>query len=127
MPNSAQTTRTMVWAIVALVAVTLATVVALEYLGASESVAQVLGILAPVLAVMVTLRQVNQVADKVDATSDKVDQVASDTHDLTNGLLASSVRVGVADVLHPDLVDPHAIPQVATDRATVADKSGEDQ
>lgn len=114
-PNSGQTTRTMVWAIVALVAVTLLTVVALEWLGASDSVAQVLGILAPVLAVMVTLRQVNQVQDKVD-------QVAHDTRDLTNGLLSASVRAGVAEVLHDDLVDPQARAQVAEDQAVVEDR-----
>lgn len=114
MPDSGQTTRTMTWAVVAMVAITLAAVVALEALDASENVGQVLGVLAPVLAVLVTLRQVNNVQTKVD-------QVAQDTHDLTNGLLSASVRSGVAEVLHPDLIDPTAVPQVAEDAAVVQD------
>lgn len=117
MPNSGKTTRTMVWAIVALVALTLAAVVALMALTpASEDqraiVLQVLGILAPTLAVMVTLISVGRVQDSVNS-------VAQDTHDLTNGLLERKVRTGVADVLHPNLVDPTTVHQVEEDRAHI--------
>lgn len=117
MPNSGQTTRTMVWAIVALVGITLAAVVALMALApAGEDrrtvVLQVIGILAPTLAVLVTLLQVGRVESKVQ-------DVARDTHDLTNGLLESKVRTGVHDVLHPNLVDPDATDLVAEDRAAI--------
>lgn len=118
-PDSGQTTRTMTWAVVAMVAITLATVVALAYIGATDQVGQVIGILAPVLAVLVTLRQVNQVQTKVD-------QVAQDTHDLTNGLLASSVRTGVAQVIHDDLIDPQAVPQLEADQQLVTNHHADD-
>ncbi len=117
MPNSGQTTRNMVWAIVVLVGLTLAAVVALMVLApAGEDrrtvVLQMLGILAPTLAVLVTLQQVGRVESRVT-------EVAQDTHDLTNGLLERKVRTGVADVLHPNLVDPATAGQVAEDRAVI--------
>lgn len=117
MPNSGKTTRTMVWAIVALVGITLTAVVLLmAFTPASEDqravVLQVLGILAPTLAVMVTLISVGRVQERVDS-------VAQDTHDLTNGLLERKVRTGVADVLHPNLVDPTTVQQVEEDRAHI--------
>lgn len=123
MPGSGQTIRTMVWAIVVLVAITLAAVVALTTLAPPGEdrrtvVLQVLGILAPTLAVMVTLVQVGRVQAQVET-------VARDTHDLTNGLLDSKVRAGVADVLHDDLMDPEAADQVAEDRARIESRDPE--
>lgn len=111
------------WAIVVLVAITLAAVVALTTLAPPGEdrrtvVLQVLGILAPTLAVMVTLVQVGRVQAQVET-------VARDTHDLTNGLLDSKVRAGVADVLHDDLMDPEAADQVAEDRARIESRDPE--
>lgn len=105
------------WAIVVLVGITLAAVVALMALApAGEDrrtvVLQILGILAPTLAVLVTLQQVGRVQAGVDS-------VAQDTHDLTNGLLERKVRTGVADVLHPNLMDPATVQQVEQDRAHI--------
>lgn len=113
MTNSGQTTRNMVWAIVALVGITLAAVVAIVALEGNKDhsplVLQIIGILAPTLAVLVTLQQVARVQERVET-------VAQDTHDLTNGLLERKVRTGVADVLHPNLVDPETVAQVEADR-----------
>lgn len=110
----------MVWAIVALVGITLAAVVAIVALGGDQGVVlQIIGILAPTLAVLVTLQQVGRVQERVD-------DVAQDTHDLTNGLLERKVRTGVADVLHPNLVDPTTVQQVEDDRAHIqARENGE--
>ncbi len=120
MPNSGQTTRTMVWAIVALVGLTLAAVVVLvTFAPAGEDrrivVLQVLGMLAPTLAVLVTLQQVGRVESRVR-------DVARDTHDLTNGLLDAKVRSGVADVLHPNLMDPESADQVEEDRRVMQER-----
>lgn len=121
MPDSGRTMRTLVWAVVALVTVTLGSVVALVVLAPPEVdrqglVVQVLGVIAPTLAVLVTLRQVSQVQGQVD-------RVAQDTHDLTNGLLDRKVRSGVAEVLHPNLLDPSSAAQVAEDRQVMADRA----
>lgn len=118
--NSGQTTRNMVWAIVALVGLTLAAVVVLvTFAPAGEDrravVLQILAMLAPTLAVLVTLQQVGQMRGQVA-------EVARDTHDLTNGLLDAKVRTGVADVLHPNLVDPTVTDQVEEDRDRIASR-----
>lgn len=89
------------WAIVVLFVVTLAAVVAVVILAGNDAalVAALLGALAPTAAVLVNLYATSQVRSRVDT-------VAQDTHDLRNGLLDAKVRAGVADVLHPELLDP---------------------
>lgn len=122
-PDSGKTTRTTVWAVVVLVLGTLLAVVAISAVAPPgqevQLVTLVLGVLAPTLAILATMRQVS-------AVNSKVDQVVSDTHDLTNGLLASSVRAGVADVIHDDLIDPAAKPQLAVDQAIADERHRED-
>lgn len=68
-----------------------------------------LGTLAPTIAAVALLVQVRGVQADVS-------QVRQDTHALTNGLLDSKVRAGVAEVLHPDLVDPDAAATIRRDR-----------
>lgn len=99
MPNlsgdheQAQTTRTLIWAVVALFATDVAAVAVVVALGGPETiVVSLLGQLPVMAAVMLSLRS--------------VEQVKRDTADLRNGLLDAKVRAGVADVLPDHLVDP---------------------
>lgn len=100
---SDRTTRALVWAIVVLASVVILAVVLVAVLAPSDhvqdTITQVLGVLAPTLAVLVTLRAVSNVQDQVQG-------VKEDTHALTNGLLDAKVRAATAEVIHPDLVDP---------------------
>lgn len=111
--DSGQTVRTIVWAVVVLFVVTLAAVVVVVVVAGNDAalVAAILGSLAPTAAVVVNLYATSQVRSRVDT-------VAQDTHDLRNGLLDAKVRAGVADVLHPELLDPEYIesPRSAEDR-----------
>lgn len=122
MPDSGKTARTTVWAIVVVFVATLGAVVLLAAMAPEgqevDLVVQVLGTLAPVLAVLAAMRQVNVVGQRVD-------QVAQDTHDLTNGLLERKVRVATSEVLHDNLVDPAAADQVLEDRVVI--QAREDQ
>lgn len=104
MPNSGQTARTIVWAIVALFMTTMAAVTAMVLFVPDPStsatlVATILPQLAATAAVLVNLRATASV-------NDKVRKVARDTDALTNGLLDSKVRAGVAEVVHDDALDP---------------------
>lgn len=114
--TNGQTTRTIVWAVVALFIGTMATVVLLVVFAPEERagalVAQVIGASAPVLAVLAAMRQ-------VAAVDHKVSQVERDTHALTNGLLDAKVRAGVAEVLPDDQLDPDYTTRRADDRAAV--------
>jgi hypothetical protein len=58
-----------------------------------------LGTLAPTIAAVALLVQVRGVQADVQ-------QVRQDTHALTNGLLDSKVRAGVAETIRPDLLHP---------------------
>jgi hypothetical protein len=99
MPNSGKTQRTIIWAVVVLFISTLACTVVLEYVGAESGVVTaVLASLAPTAAVLAAMRQTAGVEDKLNG-------VRRDTHALTNGLLDSKVRAGVAEVLPDHLVD----------------------
>lgn len=116
MPNSGQTTRTIVWAVVVLFVTTMATVVAMVLVADADTtavlVATVLPQLGAIAAVLVNLRATTEVGARVKRVED-------DTHALTNGLLDSKVRAGVAEVVHDELLDPRYAEdgQQATDHA----------
>lgn len=103
MPDSGKTQRAIVWAVVALFGMTMAaiTAVALLYRGddTAAMVASLLAAVGPTVAVLAAMRQQSM-------TADTVRRVERDTHALTNGLLDSKVRAGVAEVLPDELVDP---------------------
>jgi hypothetical protein len=67
------------------------------------------GLLAPTIASLVTLAKTAGVAARVE-------KVASDTDDLTNGLMDAKIRAAVADVLPDHQLDPAAADQIADDR-----------
>lgn len=69
-----------------------------------------LGTLAPTIAAVALLVQVRGVQADVQ-------QVRQDTHALTNGLLDSKVRAGVADVIRDEHLDPEAVALIDEDRA----------
>ena len=69
-----------------------------------------LGTLAPTIAAVALLVQVRGVQADVS-------QVRQDTHALTNGLLDSKVRAGVADVIRDEHLDPEAVALIRDDRA----------
>lgn len=69
-----------------------------------------LGTLAPTIAAVALLVQVRGVQADVA-------QVRQDTHALTNGLLDSKVRAGVADVIKDEHLDPDAVALIVDDRA----------
>lgn len=69
-----------------------------------------LGTLAPTIAAVALLVQVRGVQADVS-------QVREDTHALTNGLLDSKVRAGVADVIRDEHLDPEAVQLIHEDRA----------
>jgi protein-S-isoprenylcysteine O-methyltransferase Ste14 len=73
-----------------------------------------LGTLAPTIAAVALLVQVRGVQADVQ-------QVRQDTHALTNGLLDSKIRAGVAETVRDELVDPAAADLLRTDRQTRAD------
>lgn len=54
---------------------------------------------------------------KTNAVEQKVDQVHEKTEQLTNGLMDSKIRAGVADVLTDELLDQGATEQLVADRA----------
>ena len=72
-------------------------------------IAPLLGTLAPTIAAVALLVQVRGVQADVQ-------QVRQDTHALTNGLLDSKVRAGVAEVIRPDLHRPGIAPVVEDDK-----------
>ena len=76
-----------------------------------------LGTLAPTIAAVALLVQVRGVQADVS-------QVRQDTHALTNGLLDSKVRAGVADVIRDEHLDPEAVALIDEDRA-VRDRAHE--
>lgn len=106
MPGSGQTTRTIVWAIVVLFVCTMGTVVAMTLATDAEQttmlVATIIPQLGAIAAVLVNLRATTQAVAAVKRVED-------DTHALTNGLLDSKVRAGVAEVVHPELLDPRYV------------------
>lgn len=109
--QSARTQRAIVWAVVALFGITIAAVVimAVFVADASAYIPAVLAAVTPTIAVLVTLREVAG--------------VKADTHALTNGLLDSKVRAGVAEVLPDELVDPdYHSGRRAADQASVDDR-----
>lgn len=113
-PND-RTARTVILAIVilfsvTLVAVTLLTLFTKDPESNTALVASLFGNLGAIAAVLVNLQRTASVEEKVDT-------VGQQTSDLVNGLLDAKVRAGVADVMHPDLIDPDAHAQLHADRA----------
>lgn len=91
--GAGRTQRAIVWAVVVLFATAVAAVVIMAVTDAPAAyITAVLAAVTPTIAVLVTLREVAG--------------VRADTHALTNGLLDSKVRAGVAEVLPDELVDP---------------------
>lgn len=101
-----------VWAVVVLFLGSLAAVVVLS-LRPGEDITALVGSvftnLAAIVAVLVNVQRTNAVGAKVDHVEDH-------TSALVNGLLDSKVRSAVAEVMHPDLIDPAAQPQLAADK-----------
>lgn len=87
---------------------------------ATVVIGPLLGTLAPTIAAVALLVQVNTVKQAQAEQSVKVEKIAKDTHDLTNGLLDSKLRAGIADVAHPSFIRPDAHEQIAEDRAARA-------
>lgn len=119
MPNTTPAARmTSVAALVVVAVVFCVTVlsVLLAFLFAPEGrdltlvIGPLLGTLAPTIAAVALLVQVRGVQADVQ-------QVRSDTHALTNGLLDSKVRAGVADVVRDEHLDPGAAALIDRDRA----------
>lgn len=54
----------------------------------------------------------------------KIGRVAAQVDDLSNGLMDSKIRAGVADVLPPQLVHQDAREQLESDRARRSDSGG---
>lgn len=84
-----------------------------------------LGTLAPTIAALAVLVQVKAVAVTQAQHGERIDRVAEDTYALTNGLLDSKVRAGVADVMRDDLLDPAAEPLVDADKRAIAEHHDE--
>lgn len=127
MSDNGSTQRQLIWAVVVLFCAALASVVLLQLVHAdTATVTAVLASLAPTVAVLAAMRQTAAVDDKVRA-------VQADTHALTNGLLDSKVRAGVAEVLPDELVDPeyhsgqHEADRVAAEAAHNGDHYHEDR
>lgn len=78
--------------------------------------ASLLGTLAPTIAAVALLVQVKDVKATQTDQGERLERVASDTHALTNGLLDSKVRVGVSEVLRPDLLHPDVQETLNADR-----------
>ncbi len=79
-------------------------------------VGSLLATLAPTLAAVAVLVQVKSVQSTQAEQGERIERVASDTYALTNGLLDSKVRAGVAEVIRDDLLDPEHAQTVATDK-----------
>ena len=107
--------RTIVWAIVVLFVVCIASVVLLRLFAEGEATTTITAILATLpatVAVVAALVRVEQMGTTVN-------KVEHDTHRLVNGLMDSKIRAGVADVLPDDLVDPAARDQLENDRSRI--------
>ena len=96
--------------VVTVVSVLLAFLFAPEGRDLSLVIGPLLGTLAPTIAAVALLVQVRGVQADVS-------QVRQDTHALTNGLLDSKVRAGVADVIRDEHLDPAASTMLTEDRA----------
>lgn len=133
-PNAPQKSSTNV-ALVAVCVVfcfTLACVVAVFALAPDGAntialVGSLLGTLAPTIAAVAVLVQIKGVAVTQAEQGERIERVASDTYALTNGLLDSKVRAGVADVIRDDLLDPNAPATVAEDKRAIADHHDENE
>ena len=121
-PSRVSTTSALV--VVAVVFVVTVVSVLLAFLFAPEGrdlslvIGPLLGTLAPTIAAVALLVQVRGVQADVS-------QVRQDTHALTNGLLDSKVRAGVADVIRDEHLDPEAVALIHEDRA-VRDRAHDD-
>lgn len=99
-----------VYGIVAVVIASLGSATAV-YIFAPQGtdVAPLIGLVGPTVAALATLGGVRQLTGKVE-------QVDKRTTDLTNGLADAKMRAAVADVVHPDAINPDALEQLKADR-----------
>lgn len=115
-PTTARVSATAALVVVAIVFCVTVLSVLLAFLFAPEGrdlqlvIGPLLGTLAPTIAAVALLVQVRGVQADVA-------QVREDTHALTNGLLDSKVRAGVADVIRDEHLDPEAEALIAEDRS----------
>lgn len=79
-------------------------------------VGSLLATLAPTLAAVAVLVQVKGVQSTQAEQGERIERVASDTYALTNGLLDSKVRAGVAEVIRDDLLDPEHAATIVEDK-----------
>jgi len=107
MPNSGQTTRTIVWAVVILFVAVLVAVVLLAIYAGDKAEVLVTTILAQVAGLVAILANLQ----RTRAVEEQVQVVADDTYALRNGLLDAKVRAGVAEVLPDQLHDPEYDPE----------------
>jgi len=117
MPNTqsrVNTTAALVVVAVVFVVTVIAVLLAFLFAPAERDltivIGPLLGTLAPTIAAVALLVQVRSVQADVS-------QVRQDTHALTNGLLDSKVRAGVADVIRDEHLDPAASTMLTEDRA----------
>jgi hypothetical protein len=104
------TNGNIVWSIVAIVGLVLICSTLVLLLAPEADVAPILGTLAPTVAALGALAQVSRMQGKVD----RVDQ---HVEDLSNGLMDSKIRAGIADVIPDELLDDtYARHQLADDR-----------
>jgi hypothetical protein len=75
-------------------------------------------VIGPMLATLGTTIATVALLVQVRAVQSDVQQVRQDTHALTNGLLDSKIRAGVAETVRDDLVDPNAHALLQADRQT---------
>lgn len=112
--------------VVAIIFVVTVQAVLLAFLFAPEGrdltlvIGPLLALIPSTIAAIALLQQMGSVKSVQAEQSAKLDKVAKDTHDLTNGLLDSKVRAGVADVIRPQHIDPEAQQLLELDRAARA-------
>lgn len=99
--------------VVTVVATLLCSTAVLLFAPTGTDVAPLIGTLAPTVAALGALAQVQRMQGKVD----RVDQR---TEELSNGLMDSKIRAGVADVIPDHLLDDtYTRQQLAADRMRV--------
>jgi hypothetical protein len=102
-----RSTTTLAWAVVVLTLGVITAVVLVTILAPDQEadvVGQLLAVIGPTVAVLVTLRALGSVQHDVS-------RVRDDTFRLTNGLLDAKVRAGVADVVKGEHLDPDYLSQ----------------
>jgi hypothetical protein len=113
--STTKTTRTIVWAVVALFVCSVAAVTLLQLFAPEDANATITALLASMPATVAVLANLV----RTDQAASIASEIRQDTQDLTNGLLDAKVRSGVAQVLAPELVDDDIAEQLEHDRARI--------